>query len=542
MIIGVDFDNTIVCYDAIFHRVASERGLIPANLPVSKSAVRDHLRRIDREDDWTEMQGYVYGPRLKDAEAYPGVLEFFTLAVRLGVPIRVISHKTLHPFRGEKHDLHAAALGWLELNGFFDPARIGMPRDQVYLELTKESKHRRIALSGCTHFVDDLPEFLLDPGFPAGVRRFLFDPHAQGSSSAGLTPLASWAALKEALLQEVPAPVAAFARQCLSSAEVKVQRLEGGANNRVYRASAAGGSVVIKAYHRAAADQRDRFAAEKAFYQLLDAAHPGQSARPLGWDEENRLGAFTELPGVKLTPEAITDAHVQQAAHWIARLQDSRTHDLAGSVKPASEACFSTEEHLATLERRIGRLEAAAGHATDLEFVRFVKEALAPQGRAVMQAVRESGAPEASAPLPAGERILSPSDFGFHNALLAEDGILRFFDFEYAGWDDPAKLACDFICQPRIPVTLAQGQLFAELLALQTGIASLPARVSLLLPVYMVKWTCIMLNEFLADGAARRDFAAAGAAALESRARQLAKARSLLESLSSAPPPAFQTL
>ena len=42
-------------------------------------------------------------------------------------------------------------------------------------------------------------------------------------------------------------------------------------------------------------------------------------------------------------------------------------------------------------------------------------------------------------------RCLSPSDFGFHNALLrgrpgvpgARDWV--FLDFEYFGWDDPAK-------------------------------------------------------------------------------------------------------
>ena len=32
MILGVDFDNTIVAYDSLFHRVALERGLIPADL------------------------------------------------------------------------------------------------------------------------------------------------------------------------------------------------------------------------------------------------------------------------------------------------------------------------------------------------------------------------------------------------------------------------------------------------------------------------------------------------------------------------------
>src|SRR5262245_43078397 len=44
MLIGVDFDNTIVSYDALFHRIATERDLIPADLPVNKTAVRDHLR------------------------------------------------------------------------------------------------------------------------------------------------------------------------------------------------------------------------------------------------------------------------------------------------------------------------------------------------------------------------------------------------------------------------------------------------------------------------------------------------------------------
>ena len=44
-----------------------------------------------------------------------------------------------------------------------------------------------------------------------------------------------------------------------------------------------------------------------------------------------------------------------------------------------------------------------------------------------------------SAALPKETRCLSPSDFGFHNALLEATGKLRFVDFEYAGWDDPAK-------------------------------------------------------------------------------------------------------
>ena len=71
MLVGLDFDNTIVCYDRLFHRLARERGLIPDTVPQTKCAVRDYLRSIDRENDWTEMQGVGYGPRIADAEPFP---------------------------------------------------------------------------------------------------------------------------------------------------------------------------------------------------------------------------------------------------------------------------------------------------------------------------------------------------------------------------------------------------------------------------------------------------------------------------------------
>ena len=59
--------------------------------------------------------------------------------------------------------------------------------------------------------------------------------------------------------------------------------------------------------------------------------------------------------------------------------------------------------------------------------------------------------PAWAGPLGEADRVVSPSDFGFHNALRTEDGRLAFLDFEYAGWDDPAKLVCDFELQPAVP-------------------------------------------------------------------------------------------
>ena len=183
MNIGVDFDNTLVCYDQVFHRAALEKGLIEPELPANKGAVRDYLRACDREDDWTELQGYVYGCAIQTAEPFPGAIEFFKNCKAVGIPTQIVSHKTRHPYKGEQYDLHQAARGWLNGQGFLDPAITGLSDEDAWFELTKESKLQRIGLQGCTHFIDDLPEFLAEPNFPEGVKRILFDPndkHADG--------------------------------------------------------------------------------------------------------------------------------------------------------------------------------------------------------------------------------------------------------------------------------------------------------------------------------------------------------------------------
>jgi hypothetical protein len=183
MLVGLDLDNTIVCYDGLFHRLAFERGLIPADIPLVKEAVRDHLRAAGAEDAWTELQGTVYGERMLEAEPFPGSLEFIASCVGSRVNVAIVSHRTHRPYSGPQYDLHAAARGWLETVGVTDAEKIGLGSDRVYLEETKDAKLKRIADLGCTHFVDDLPEFLTHPAFPTGVQRILFAPSS--SPSAG---------------------------------------------------------------------------------------------------------------------------------------------------------------------------------------------------------------------------------------------------------------------------------------------------------------------------------------------------------------------
>ena len=192
MLVGLDFDNTIVCYDRLFHRLARERGLIPDTVPQTKSAVRDYLRSIDRENDWTEMQGVGYGPRIADAEPFPGVKEYLASCKSSGIRIAIISHKTKHPYLGEKYDLHEAAHTFLTRHGFYRTSDTGLSPLSVWLELTKQSKLDRIGSLGCDLFVDDLPEFLAEPSFPSQPRKILFDPMNACPERGDYTRVQSW--------------------------------------------------------------------------------------------------------------------------------------------------------------------------------------------------------------------------------------------------------------------------------------------------------------------------------------------------------------
>lgn len=201
MRIGFDFDNTIVSYDALFHKVAQELGVVHADIPVNKIAVRDYLRRINKEDIWTEMQGYVYGARMCEAQVFPSVLEVMARIKEAGHTLAIISHKTKYPYLGKQYDLHASAREWIANNLYQDGFAL-ISDNQIFFEVTKEEKLARIADFNCDVFIDDLPEILLAADFPSETQRFLFDPeqHHRAKDLPHIKIVSTWPAFESYLL------------------------------------------------------------------------------------------------------------------------------------------------------------------------------------------------------------------------------------------------------------------------------------------------------------------------------------------------------
>jgi hypothetical protein len=312
------------------------------------------------------------------------------------------------------------------------------------------------------------------------------------------------------------------------SNDLRLDALRVTGNNHVVVGHTGDRALLIKQYFQHPDDPRDRFETERAFYEFLWNAGVKSVPEPLAWYRKERVAVLEYVEGEK--PKRATQQLVDQAIEFLVEINRLRDAPSASALPLASEACFGFGEHLATVERRIARLRQIAPQTPRHEqAIEFIRDRIEPAWTTLRKQI-ETNLPANAQTLSTGERIISPSDFGFHNAIHGPEGRLRFFDFEYAGWDDPAKTMCDFFCQPAVPVPNEWMPSVVARVSDEIGSHDLAERVRLLLPVYRTKWCCIMLNDFLPSGNERRAFSNPD---LEEHSRwegQLAKAREFHQS------------
>ncbi len=197
--IGIDFDNTLVCYDRLFKQLAVEYGCAELDLPADKQGLRDLLRQqADGEILWQRLQAQAYGPRIAEAELFPGVEATLASCRARGDQLFVVSHKSR--FAAQKNggvDLQDAARAFLHRCGLFEKQLLNP--SQVYFSGSRAEKVARIAELNCDLFIDDLPETFAEAGFPPATRPILF---STGPAPAGAESCHSWAQL--AALLELP--------------------------------------------------------------------------------------------------------------------------------------------------------------------------------------------------------------------------------------------------------------------------------------------------------------------------------------------------
>jgi hypothetical protein len=199
MVIGLDFDNTIVSYDALVHSIALKRGLIEVYTDAAKRTVRDRIRQLpDGEVEWQKLQALVYGPLMTRASLIDGVREFVRRCHDSDVRVHVVSHKTEFAAYDSTHtNLRTAALEWMAAHAFFDREGLALRYEDVHFESTREAKIARIVALGCTHFLDDLEEVFSEASFPPTVEKLLYVPDGRLDLAGEMKVIPTWTALHE---------------------------------------------------------------------------------------------------------------------------------------------------------------------------------------------------------------------------------------------------------------------------------------------------------------------------------------------------------
>ena len=217
------------------------------------------------------------------------------------------------------------------------------------------------------------------------------------------------------------------------------------------------------------------------------------------------------------------------------RLHRLGERDGSLGLPPAKEARFSAQGIVENIGVRLGRLSSIGDGEFQYAALReFLTTGFQPAFQEITGWCRTSLRPSPvpfDTELPQEYRTLSPSDFGFHNALRRDESQIVFLDFEYFGWDDPAKMICDFLMHPAagLPESLRREFVRDMVGGLDDG-QYLAGRVEALYPLIGLKWCMILLNEFLPENQLRLGFLGDSQVDIGAvQGEQLEKAKSILD-------------
>ncbi len=196
--IGFDFDNTIISYENLFYEIAKDISDLPSEIKKDKNSIRNFFLESKKEDQFTILQGLVYGKEIMRATPTKNFLIILDRLFRQkNVKIFIVSHKTKYPYKGEKINLRDAATNWIE-NNLKINGKLSINLNNIFYESTIEEKIDRIKQLKCNFFIDDLPSVILK--LKKGTTPILYDPY-NNFSKLKIDKINNWLDLEKKIFE-----------------------------------------------------------------------------------------------------------------------------------------------------------------------------------------------------------------------------------------------------------------------------------------------------------------------------------------------------
>jgi hypothetical protein len=446
--IGVDLDNTILKYDEVFYSLALERSWIDRECLCDKNAVKENLVRKtgsanQGENRWRQLQAWAYGYQIKAALLFDGFYQFAQQARQFNDQLFIVSHKTEFSNYDSSVPLRSNALDTLNQRGFFKSANkggLGFKRNDVFFSSTLDEKIQNIKKLNLTHFIDDLPKVICHPEFPSETRKILFSSESNKKTNEILV-FPVWRDIEEHF------SLSNWLEKVFQSSLSSFQLLPSSGNNRIYKVKMKDGSnYAVKQYLRLKEDSRPRLQAEFGHLSALWKLEFRNIPQPL--EKEGDWAVYSLIEGASV--KSVELAEMDEVLSFISRLSDVSSELRGFSILPGSDSRACLGDYIDQIERRYNRLvQGAKNSGLEKEINGFLEQKILPYKEFIFSKFYdsiESLGWDLRSPFEEAQQIFSPSDLGFHNILASasDKGRLIFLDFEYSGWDDPAKLLADF--------------------------------------------------------------------------------------------------
>ena len=279
----------------------------------------------------------------------------------------------------------------------------------------------------------------------------------------------------------------------LNVANQAILKLKGGINNRVYRCGSGANAYVIKSYQESTQGERDRMQAEVEFLRYAGETAKEFVPQLIEVDWRRRCVVLEHIPGQSYRDGCEpTKADIEAACEFARQINSEPEKAKQFITVNAAEGYKRVTEHIANVSERLKNMSVSHLPSSYREPAKaLVENAKSKLNNITDKTIRLIQRGELNDSINRDHLCVSPSDFGFHNAIRNKNGI-KFFDFEFAGWDDPAKLIADFILQPRVQVRVSPSQLIK--IFRPESAKEIYERHTALGPILQIKWGAIILS------------------------------------------------
>ena len=476
MIVGVDFDNTLINYDKVFSEIAKKNDLIKKTLK-SKELVKKKIIVNHGEDKWTRLQGQVYGKEILKAHRNKFIKDCLVKISKIS-KIYLISHKTKFPIIGKKINMHNSALIWLKKNKLYGKNKV-FNKENVFFEKSVQDKVRKIKYLKCDIYIDDLTSVLDRLNFK--IIKILFNKKKNGYNAIN-----NWKKIKNFIYK-------------VRDSRKKI--LKSGRNNKIIKYQVNNNHFIKKKF----SGKKINNLKESFFYDSISEYN--FAPQKIVSNYEGNFSIYNFIKGKKI--KKIKLNHIDQCVNFIITIQSKKNNflkRLKNKYFYAQEKCLNLSDHIASIIKKKNRLKYSIKNSKNIKLTNFFFKKLDPKLSEIIKDIKKNYSKyNLDYKVRSNKLILSPSDFGFHN-IIENHNKLFFLDFEYCGIDDPRKLICDFICQPDVYLNNKIINYFLKSINKNKIFNFKEKDVFYLIKLYRVKWCLIILNDFVINVKKRRIF------------------------------------